>query len=78
MKNLASLFSLEALRELEKQLGIKIDDNKDYTSDELEELYDKITDEFPYGYGEDGEPLYMGKVFEGIIDVLANILYEEE
>lgn len=69
MKNIASLFSQEARQELEKQLGIVLSDERDYSANELEDLYERITDDFPYEFDADGEPLRMGRIFESIIDV---------
>lgn len=69
MKNVASLFTDEALRELKEQLDIELVDDKDYTDDELDELYCRITDEFPYEFDADGRSLPLGEIFESIIDV---------
>lgn len=69
MKNFASLFSEDAREELKKQLGIELSDTHDYTEEELDKLYCRITDDFPYEYDQDGEPLRMGEIFEGMIDV---------
>lgn len=72
MKNVASLFSGEALNELQKQLGIVLSDEHDYTEDELEELYEQITDGFPYEFDDDGRPRHLGRIFECIVDVFCN------
>ena len=69
MKNIASLFSPDARVELKRQLNIELSDSHDYTGDELETLYERITDDFPYAFDADGEPLRMGVIFESIIDV---------
>lgn len=69
MRNVASLFSEEARAELEKQLGIALSDGYDYSWDELESLYEQITDRFPYEFDADGNPLRMGRIFEDIIDI---------
>ena len=67
MKSISKWFSKYALDELRK-MGIELDDNRDYTDDDLLDLYERITEEFPYAYDEDGMPLRMGKVFEEIVD----------
>lgn len=69
MKQVAGMFSQEARRELEQRLGIVLEDTHDYTPDELEGLYDIITDRFPYAFAADGTPQPMGALFEQIIDV---------
>ena len=67
MKNISRWFSKDALEEI-KKMGIEIDDNCEYSDDDLLTLYEKITEEFPYAYGEDGMPLRMGVIFEEIVD----------
>lgn len=69
MKNIASMFSEKAREALDKHLHIELSDEHDYTESELGELFDYITDEFPYSYGEDGKPRSLGSIFESIIDV---------
>lgn len=68
MKGVASLFSDEAREALQVQLGIVLSDETDYTRDELSEMYDRVTDNFPYAYDEDGAPEQLGRVFEEIVD----------
>lgn len=72
MKNLASLFSADARDALKSELNIVLDDAHDYSADELEDLYEQITDDFPYQYSQSGEPDKMGYIFEGILDVFIN------
>ena len=70
MKNVASLFSDEMKQALHTQLKIFLDDSHDYSADELEELYERITNGFPLNYeGEDGQPLGLTAVMEDMIDV---------
>ena len=69
MKGIASLFSEEARQELEKQLDIILSDEHDYSADELEDIFGEITENFPYEFGPDGEPLRMGRIFEDILNV---------
>lgn len=70
MVGIASKFSAEERVELEKQLGVVLDDEHDYSEDEIEELYENVTDNFPYAFDEKGNPLRMGRIFERIIDTL--------
>ena len=67
MKNLSKWFSKDALEEL-KKMGIQINDDYEYTDDDLLDLYETITEGFPYAYDEDGNPLRMGMIFEEIVD----------
>lgn len=69
MKNIASMFSAEARDELKKQLAVELSDDHDYSVNELNDLYDRITDDFPYAYKDNGDPEPRGVIFEGIIDV---------
>jgi hypothetical protein len=71
MKNIASRFSIEARNALEDTLSIALSDEHDYGNDELKELYDKITDDFPYAYDDHGDPLKLGHIFEEIVDVFS-------
>jgi hypothetical protein len=73
LKNITNYFSPEALAELEKQMGIKLDSAYDYSGDELDDLYEQITDEFPYEYAEDGNPRRLGRIFEEIVDVFSGL-----
>lgn len=68
MKNIASLFSDRARDALQKNLGITLSDDNDYSQDDLEQLYERITDEFPYSFDSDGSPQELGSVFEEIVD----------
>lgn len=70
MKNVASLFSDEMKQALHTQLAISLDNSHDYSADELEDLYERITDEFPLNYdGKSGRPLGLTAVMEDMIDV---------
>lgn len=68
MKNIASLFSDRARTALKESLGITLSDDRDYSQDELEQLYERITDEFPYSFDSDGSPQDSGMIFDEIID----------
>jgi len=78
MKNITDHFSSEAVAELEKQLGIRLVDSYDYSGEELEDIYEKITDEFPYEYAADGTPMRLGKIFEEIVDTFSELGTESE
>lgn len=69
MKNVASYFSTKARAVLKRELNIVLSDEKDYSHSELEDLYNRITDDFPYSYEEDGTPTEMGQIFEEIVNV---------
>lgn len=68
MKNLSVLFSEEARTALKMNLGIVLHDEHNYSPDELEALYEQITENFPYAYDGD-QPAQLGEVFEEIVDV---------
>lgn len=46
MKNVASLFPAEGRKALEEKLGIFLTDDHDYSDEELQQLYETITDNF--------------------------------
>ena len=73
LKNLASRFSAEAREELDKQLGIELDDDHDYSEGELLDLYERITEDFPADYDLAGNPMRLGRIFEDIVDVLTGL-----
>lgn len=66
MKNVTALFTQEELKELQK-IGISFNSDREYTDEELIDIHEKITDEFPYEYSDDG-PKESGQIFESIID----------
>lgn len=68
MTGVKSVFSPEELNFMESTIGLQLSDTKDYSPDELLDIYDRITDDLPYEYDEDGTPLESGRLFESIID----------
>lgn len=73
MKGLASVFSPKEQKALQEYCGIILHDDKDYTDDEILEIYDLVCDTFPYEYADDGRPLELGWLFEGIIYKLVDL-----
>lgn len=69
MPKLNEILLQNELSEIEKA-GILVEPEKDYSSVEIEELYNSVTDDFPYEYDQEGNPLHLGQVFERIIDKL--------
>lgn len=68
MTGVKSVFSPEELRFMERTIGLQLSDSKDYSSDELLDIYDRITEDLPYEYDDDGTPCEGGRLFESIID----------
>lgn len=66
MKNINKFFTNEELEALEK-INVKFDPAHEYSDDELINIHEKIEDEFPYAY-EDNGPKESGRMFEAIID----------
>lgn len=64
MRSVASKFSAEANIALKAYLDIELSDAHDYSDDEMEDLYMRITDEFPYESAPE-----LKSVFEAMIDV---------
>ena len=69
MMDVASLFSKRAKDALKETLGITLEEKHDYSEEELEALYERITEDFPYEYSPSGQPEQLGAVFEELIDV---------
>lgn len=71
MKNVASLFTPVMHEALKSQLDVVLSDEHDYSEEELELLFERITDEFPFNYADDeyGRPLGITGVMEDMIDV---------
>ena len=68
MIGVRSVFTDEELEFMESSIGLELSDTKDYSDDELDDVYWRITEELPHDYDEDGYPLKTGKLFESIID----------
>lgn len=68
MTGVKSVFSLEEQSFMENTMGLHLSDTKDYSDDELLEIYDRITENLPHDYDEDGTPSKNGRLFESIID----------
>ena len=73
MKGLASIFTEKEQKALRQHCGLVLQDDKDYTRDELLEIYDLVCDTFPYEYDDDGYPLELGWIFEHIVDKLVDL-----
>lgn len=73
MKGLASIFTEKEQKALQEHCGLVLWDDKDYTSDEILEIYDLVCDTFPYEYDADGYPLELGWIFEHIVDKLVDL-----
>ena len=73
MKGLASIFTEKEQKALQQHCGFVLRDDKDYTRDEILEIYDLVCDTFPYEYDDDGYPLELGWIFEHIVDKLVDL-----
>ena len=68
MTGVKSVFTEEELDFMKKHIGLELSDTKDYTDDELTDIYVQITTELPYAYDSEGYPLEQGQLFEAIVD----------
>lgn len=69
MKNIKSIFTDEENEFITKNTGIELNDEHDYSSAELLELYETFEDGLPYDYdNKTGMPLESAQLFESIID----------
>ena len=67
MTRVRSVFTEEELSFMESAVGLVLSDTKDYSDDEMLDIYDLIT-ELPYAYDDEGTPLEQGRLFESIMD----------
>ena len=68
MTKVRSVFTEEELKFMESTIGLVLTDDKDYSDDELDDMYWRITEELPHDYDGEGYPLETGKLFESIVD----------
>lgn len=68
MTGVRSVFSEKELEFMKNTLGVEFSDTKDYTEDELSDLYWYLSQELPYEFDEDGYPLESGRIFLSIMD----------
>lgn len=68
MKGICSIFNKDQL-ELLKSINISLSDEKDYSPEELDEIYTQITDYYQVAaFDENSEPLPIARDWERIID----------
>lgn len=69
MKGVKSIFENNQVEMLEK-IGISLSDDKDYSDDELDDIYDSITDHYQVAaFDERSEPKPIAAAWESIIDL---------
>ncbi len=68
MKKVKSIFNSKQL-EMLKEIGVELSDEKDYTDDELDDIYDEITGHYQVAAFKNGEPLPIAREWERIIDI---------
>lgn len=69
MKNVRSLFN-EKQNEMLEEIGIELSDDIDYSDDELDDIYDKITEHYQVAaFDKNSEPLPIAEEWEKIIDI---------
>ncbi len=68
MKNMRSIFTDEQL-EMLNRINVNLSDDYDYNDDELDAIYDKITDYYQVAaFDKNSEPLPIAYEWEKIID----------
>lgn len=69
MKNVKSLFDEKQIEMLE-EIDIELSDDIDYSDDELDDIYDKITEHYQVAaFDKNSEPLPIAEEWEEIIDI---------
>lgn len=74
MTGVKSIFSDEELGFMKSNIGLELSDEKDYTDDELNDIFDLATEELPHDFDDDGTPLETGWMFEHIVDKFLEII----
>lgn len=73
MIGLASMFTVKEQQALQKYCGIVLNDDKDYTDDEILEIYELFCETFPHEYDSKGRPMETALLFEHIVDKLVEL-----
>lgn len=73
MIGLASVFTEKERYALQEHCNIVLSDDREYSKDDLLEIYDLVCDTFPYDYDREGRPLELGWIFEHIVDKLVDL-----
>ena len=69
MKNVKSFFDEKQIEMLE-EIDIELSDDIDYSDDELDDIYDKITEHYQVAaFDKNSEPLPIAEEWEEIIDI---------
>ena len=69
MTNVRSLFN-EKQNEMLKEIGVELSDDIDYSDDELDDIYDTITEHYQVAaFDKNSEPLPIAEEWEKIIDI---------
>ncbi len=68
MRNVESIFNSKQL-DMMREIGIVFSADKDYTDDELDDIYDKITSHYQVAAFKNSEPLPIAFEWERIIDI---------
>ena len=69
MKNVRSLFN-EKQNEMLEEIGVKLSDDIDYSDDELDDIYDTITEHYQVAaFDKNSDPLPIAKEWEEIVDI---------
>jgi len=73
MVGLASVFTEKERHALQEYCGIVLNDDREYSKDDILDIYDLVCDTFPYEYDHEGRPLELGWIFEHIVDKLVDL-----
>ena len=73
MKNTRKYFNEEQLHLLES-IGIRLDNDTDYSDDDIADMYDKVTEIYQDTFSKDGEPQAETFEWEPIVDIFTTDL----
>lgn len=72
MTGVKSFFTYKEFEFIKNSVGLELSDTKDYTDDELADIFDFLTENLPFDYDNNGYPLERGQLFESIVDKFLN------
>ena len=68
MIGVKSVFTPKEQEFMKAAIGVEFSDDKDYSTDELLDIHQRILDDLPCEYDSDGSPKETGQLFEAIVD----------
>lgn len=68
MTGVKAVFTAKEQDFMKSAIGLDFSNTKDYSADELLDIHQRILDELPCEYDDNGAPKETAKLFESIVD----------